>query len=294
MGRPHIEFIQAQTLAWRPSPWPGHYAEAEVKVLSRDEDTGATSNLIRYPPGWSRTEPEYLAADEELYVLSGALTINGVAYGEACYAHLPAGFARASALASGGAVVLTYLSGVPESATGAPPPGLYKEARLVTRIEVPRMNDLGTADFARLGSSEFDPTGLGARILREDPETGEVTWIMGCDDGGWTEKTEDGGSSMERHPVVEEIFVVAGAMTGNVGTLYPGAYFWRPPDIWHGPYGVRGGGFIHLNRCHGGPFGTDFKAEPVAVDFDTPYRPVLPPDLAALAGSETRAFETNY
>ena len=172
-----------------------------------------------------------LNIDEELYVLSGALTINGVRYGEACYAHLPAGFARQSASASGGAVVLTYLSGVPESATGAPPPGLYKEARLVTRIEVPRMNDLGTADFARLGSSEFDPTGLGTRILREDPETGEVTWIMGCDDGGWTEKTEDGGSSMERHPVVEEIFVVAGAMTGNVGTLYPGAYFWRPPDI---------------------------------------------------------------
>ena len=101
MGRPHIEFIQAQTLAWRPSPWPGHYAEAEVKVLSRDEDTGATSNLIRYPPGWSRTEPEYLPADEELYVLSGALPINGVAYRQPCYAHLPAGLARPIALAPG-------------------------------------------------------------------------------------------------------------------------------------------------------------------------------------------------
>ena len=75
MGRPHIEFIQSQALAWAPSPWQGLYGDTEVKVLSRDEGSGETSNLIRYPAGWSRTDPEYLAVDEELYVLGGELTI---------------------------------------------------------------------------------------------------------------------------------------------------------------------------------------------------------------------------
>ena len=291
MTRPYIEFIQSQVLPWQPGLAGGNRRNVESKTLSQDAGTAAVTALLRYPAGWSHNGEHHVAADEEFFVLDGCLEINGVDYVRNCYANLPRNHGRRSASSAKGAVVITYFDQAPMTVAGD---AATDPRKLVEFVEVPPMRELGNADFARLGSSEFDPAGLGARILREDPDTGEVTWIMGCDDGGWTEKTADGGSYMERHPTVEEIFVVAGAMAGNLGTVHPGAYFWRPPDIWHGPYAVRGGGFIHLNRCHGGPFATDFKTEPVAVDFDTPYRPALPPDLAALARGEHHAYETNH
>ncbi len=282
MTRPHIEFIQCQVLAWQAGLVAGIREGVESKLLSRDAESGAVTVLIRYPPGWSQPDLHTVTAQEEFFVLDGMLTINGIDYRSRCYANLPENHLRRGAAAPDGAVVFAYFDKSPRTELGAST-GPYDARRQIEFIEVPSMRDLGPADFARLGSSEFDPVGLGCKILREDPDTGEVTWIMGCDDGEWLESTTDGEARMERHPTVEEIFVLDGDMAGNLGTLRPGAYFWRPPDIWHGPYGVAKGGFLHLNRCHGGPFGTDFKTEAVAVDFDTPYQPILPPELEDLA-----------
>ena len=59
---PHTEFIQSQALPWAPSPYGGRFAGTEVKMLSRDEATGAASLLVKYPSGFTRDEAEYLAA----------------------------------------------------------------------------------------------------------------------------------------------------------------------------------------------------------------------------------------
>ena len=68
--RPHIEFIQAQLIPWRRIGQGSARPDAEYKFLSRDEDTGACSALIRYPPGWQREGDNRIVADEEFYVLT--------------------------------------------------------------------------------------------------------------------------------------------------------------------------------------------------------------------------------
>ena len=277
MGRPHIEFIQSQALAWAPSPWQGLYGYTEVKVLSRDEGSGETSNLIRYPAGWSRTDPEYLAVDEELYVLGGELTINGVSYGEACYAHLPAGFARQSASATDGAAVLTFLSGVPEGGPGAAPDGLYDEARLVTRIDA-LASDFST-EFTVLGVEPEDAIsdGLSAAaflLLREDPHDREQTWILAARPF-WV------GGVEEIHPVVEEMYLVTGEMMADTGLMKPGAYFWRPPGERHGPFGSKSGNTMFF-RTKGGPLSTMFPDTGREFSWTPEHQPILPPELKQL------------
>ena len=81
MGRPHIEFIQAQALKWAKGlPAGTGRADVECKTLSIDDATGTATCIVRYPAGWTRPTGEYLTTDEEFYVLEGALTINGVDY----------------------------------------------------------------------------------------------------------------------------------------------------------------------------------------------------------------------
>ena len=152
MSRPHTEFIQSQVLPWKPSPYGGRFEGAQVKLLSRDQDTGAASLLVRYPAGYSRPAAEYLTADEEFFVLDGQLSVNGEDYSQLCYAHLPAGYPRTSA-ASEGAVVLTFVSGEPETQAGDAPEGLYDPARLVQRVDVLNTCLLYTSDAADESSS---------------------------------------------------------------------------------------------------------------------------------------------
>lgn len=292
MARPQIEFIQSQVLPWQMAVSGAPYGDVEAKCLSRDIESGAATFLLRYPAGWSRVVAHHLSATEELFVLDGELEINGAAYGTHCYANLPRGYPRRTASSKTGAVVITYFDGAATQVEGDAKDE-YDGRKLIEFIQVPPIGDLGSDDFARLGSPDFNPEGLGTQILREDPDTGEVTWIMGCG-GGWMETSVDGGYHMERHPTVEEIYVVAGEMAGNTGVLYPGAYFWRPPNIWHGPYGVRGGGFIHLNRCHGGPFATDFKSGDENIDLSSAYNPILPFELSKYRGIKPQPYAANY
>ena len=211
MGRPHIEFVQSQALPWAPSPWPGYYAGTEIKVLSRDVGSGEASLLVRYPAGWSRDGAEHLSVDEELFVLGGSLDINGVTYSDQCYAHLPVGFPRASVSASDGPVVLTFVSGDPKTESGAPAPGLYDEARLVERIDA--LTSPLSDDFRVLGVEPTDDiadglTAAAFLLFREDPYSHEQTWIL-CARPLWQ------GGVEEIHPVVEEMYLVAGEMVAE-------------------------------------------------------------------------------
>jgi hypothetical protein len=122
------------------------------------------------------------------------------------------------------------------------------------------------------------------RILREDPETQEMTYMVAT----LPYKTE---ASPETHPVVQEFYVLAGEIAGNVGVMQTGAYVWRPEDIPHGPYCNKTGA-LFLMRTLGGPL-TTVHLDPVPYSFDTPYRPVLPPELAPL-GAKPRPRTPRY
>ena len=70
MPRPHIEFVQSQYLPFVGGALGGARSALAAKVLSRDSESGATSSVLRVPPGW-RGEGA-IATDEEFLVLEGA------------------------------------------------------------------------------------------------------------------------------------------------------------------------------------------------------------------------------
>lgn len=265
MARPHIEFVQAQRLPWIPDGLGAARPGVALKVLSRDAATGELSTLLRYPPGWSRG-PEALGVDEELFVLDGRLEGDGAPpLTPDCYAFWPKSFSRGALSTPQGAVVLTFLSGPIAPASGACDP-----RRAVGRVNLREGEWIANLDA--MGLAVMAPHAR-IRELRSEPETGEITYVTATMPY-WRE------SQPERHPVIQEIFVLAGEVAGNTGIMRAGAYTWRPAHVLHGPYGSTTGA-VFFFRSRGGPLTTEHEA-PVPFSFDPPHRPVLPPGLEAL------------
>jgi len=264
MPRPHIEFIQTQSLPWREmksgAPRPG----ASAKILSADTDGGAFSAILRYPTGWRAAQQGACFLDEELYVLNGTLKIDGLAYDAGDYAYLPAGHRRGTMECAARADVLTFFD--------APAPA-------------PRDPILRLASSAMAWSTPTDPVvaatakAPGRKLLREDRATGERTWLlkMGADNPAATTH-----GRIETHPVAEETFLLEGEIAMPCGVLRPGAYFWRPPGIAHGPTGIRRD-LTAFFRCRGGPLMTAWSDEKQPIAWDAPYAPMLPETVKASA-----------
>jgi len=283
MARPHLEFIHAQLIPWQTGLYGGGRPGVEQRTLSRDEESGAASLIIRVPPGWQRPEPEYLEVDEEFLVLDGSIEISGQVYGKQDYAHLPAGFARTGSQSTNGAVSLTFFSGEPHERAGSPPAGLFVPSRLVRHIDTRNMEGV-------LGPRKEMFPGLKAggsvhKRLKTDPVTGELTWLVALR-GGWIM------SQMETHPVVEEEYALAGDQVGPRGTMRAGAYFWRPPGIQHGPFATATG-VLHLVRSVGGPLTTELEEVSGPFHWDQPYDPILPPPYDSYVANY-RDSETTY
>ncbi|MBV9538610.1 MAG: cupin domain-containing protein [Acidisphaera sp.] len=260
--RDHIEFVQAQRLPWRDGGefgLPGR----QLKLLSRDAQTGAFSCILRFPEGW--LEPDRaLPVDVELYVLDGCIRLSGVDYAEDGYAFLPAGFACAGAGTPSGATVLTFFSG----AFAGEARTRFDEGRLVRKVDL--ADGVWDGAFDRFGLASMNDRAR-MRVLRDDPLTGENTYITAT-------VPFRHGERAERHPVVQEFFVLAGELAGNTGTMQAGAYCFRPEMIAHGPYGSRTGALI-LFRSLGGAQATFWQDAP-PFTFTPRHGPVLPASLA--------------
>jgi hypothetical protein len=261
MSRPQIEFIQSQALPWRADDRFGLGAGVEIKVLSEDAGTGAASLLVRYPAGWS-FQAGARGADEELLVLEGALTAGALRFGHLHYARWPAGYDAGARASEGGAVVLTFLSGD----SGRPAPASFDPAGLVAHV------DAFAAPYTGNFHPEFPP-GAGRKVLYTDPRTQETSWILGTLPLRWAERSEV-------HDFVEEMYLLSGESHGDRGVMRPGAYFWRPGHIPHGPYGTMTGN-LYFFRTQGGPLVTRYVEPQTPFHWWPRYRPALPDELQA-------------
>jgi hypothetical protein len=269
MARPHVEYIQSQALPWQPSPWP-HLPGCQVKILSRDADTGAASALIRLPPAWSEVREGWLGAGAELFVVDGTFDLNGRQYMQDAYAYLPAGYPYRSLATETGAVVLTCYDAEPVWLEGVHPAVGPDPSDAIEMIDA----------FDLVWSSEgMDPAyaavGLRWKILRGSPGGTQATMLVSAPPHvhppGWT-------GPQEVHDCVEEMFLLSGDYVGDRGTMYTGAYFWRPPGMAHGPYGSRGGS-LALIRTFGAPLRNHWTPHHVRLSRTPAYQPVLPDGL---------------
>lgn len=242
-------------------------AGVERKLLSEDPNSGATSNIFRYPAGWVTAGKQQLVCAEELYVMAGGLTINDIEYGPGDYAYLPSGYVRQSMHSTNGAAVVTFLEGNLALASGEVPVG----DGLILCV---RSNELPWGDAV---GSKLAAEAVGLKVLRLDPN-GDRTWLLKIEvtDGHAFEI-----NGVERHPCVEETFLLSGDMAMPMGRMRDGAYFWRPPHIPHGPMGTQTG-FLGLFRCkEGGAFETEWSKADGPIDWQAPFAPILPAGVAA-------------
>jgi hypothetical protein len=268
--RPHIEFIQQQDLPFRYGPMGGGGPETEVglKLLSHDLESRASSSLVELPAGWRLPGTSHLLVDHEVYVLSGEFTLSGVRYTQHTYAFLPAGYPLVDGASEHGAQLMFFTSGWAELVPGDAAPGTLDEQRLVRYLNL--FEGPWTGNF----HPQF-PVGAGRKWLRRDPVTTDESWILGT-------LALRNGRKPEKHPVVEEMLLLAGELIGPQGLMRPGAYFWRPPEVWHGPYGSKTG-CLMLFRTVGGPLSTVYTEEEQEFEWDPEgYNPVLPPELSYL------------
>jgi hypothetical protein len=265
MARSWIEFIQSQRLPWERQTLAAVRPGAESKVLSRDDETGACSLLVRYPAGYEGAAGA-LAADDELLVLDGDLQVGERRFAPYAYAHWPAGYDAGAWRSSGGATVLEFFSAAPARAHA---PIAYDPARLVEHVDALQVPYTGNFH------PEFPP-GAGRKILFQDPVTRDTTWLLGTLPLRWAERSEV-------HPTVEEMYLLAGEVHGNRGVMQPGAYFWRPGGVPHGPYGTKTGN-LYFFRTKGGQLSTTYVPPEKPFRWWPEYDPVLPAELQGFRG----------
>ena len=270
MARPHIEFIHAQDLGWQNGVQPDLLSGLDCKVLSMDDENGACSVILRYPPGWSQNGPLHLAAAHEFLVLDGAMTLSGQEYLADSYGYLPSGFSHENWTTKDGAVVLTFFSSRPDCITG--PGNMTEDA--VPHLYLHEMK-WSSADV----DPDLDFLRIAHKILREDEESGAKTMILDCGAQSHPQNWKEGALA---HPCVEEMFLLSGDIITERGVMNAGAYFWRPPNIWHGPFGSRHGNLCVIRFLHGHHV-NNWSDEKYPFSLTPDHKPDLPEQLKEFA-----------
>jgi len=269
--REHIEFIQTQRLPWEDAAARG-FERARIKVLSTDPDDGSFSAVLHLPAGWSRQNAP-LPFDEEIYILDGDLELGGVPLRDNSYGFLAAG-AESNALYAASDVTLLYFRSGALPADHRTPAIAAK--RTVRQIDL--CSESWDGDFESLGLGALK-AGARMKILREDPFSGETTYISAS-------IAYRIGTRAERHPIVQEFFLLSGELAGELGVMQAGAYCFRPPMFKHGPYGSPTGAVVFF-RGLGGKQQTFWEDGP-PFSFRPDHNPVLPERLKPLGGPFAR------
>jgi len=295
MPRPQVEFLHAQQLPWRPAPFPGAgWAEVEAKLLSRDVGNGACTVLLRLPAGFRRGA-HALAATQEWMVLDGALQRGALRYGLDDYAWLPAGHPAASLESPRGAVLLAFFDREPAwieaGAAAAAAVGLAVGDG-AEHVSGTTAHAVAAAPIERLVTHEMPWTShdidpdvqflrLSHKVLRFVPATGEKTILLSS---GAQAHPKDWREARLAHDCAEEMYLLGGDIIGERGTMYEGAYFWRPPGRWHGPFGSRRGS-LSLIRFVDGHHRNLWSDDVQPFVLEPAHAPELPAELRSLAGA---------
>ncbi len=116
MSRPTVMGVNLDDMDWEPaeSLW-GETGETIpggllVKVLSVDPETGASTVLVKAPPGWSTSSAEVHSVLQEGFIVEGTYYNGDVELNAPAYFCLPPGTVHGPAR-SDGHVVLSMLSG---------------------------------------------------------------------------------------------------------------------------------------------------------------------------------------
>jgi hypothetical protein len=266
MPRPHVEFIHAQQLPWGAAPFAdAPWCGLAAKLLSQDSSSGACSLLLRLPPGFrAPATPDARAL--ELYVLDGAAAIDARPLPLDGYADCGAGAFAAPLESATGAVLLAFAGSRDPAASRA----------------TMRVIDTHNTPWTR---HDIDPSvqflNLSHKVLRHDPIRGDKTLLLST---GAQTHPRDWREAQLLHDCAEEMYLLGGDIIGERGTMYEGAYFWRPPGRWHGPFGSRRGS-LSLIRFAEGQHRNVWSEHALPFTLTPAHAPELPQEVAAVAAA---------
>ena len=268
MARPHIDFFHAQQLPWESDAYPS-LPGVQSKTLSVDNETGACSVILRYPPGWQMARPWHLPYDQEFYVLNGKFEMNDQLYTLDCYGYLPGGWVCEQASTEMGADILTFFAGSPDFIREKPDSGAFDLSRAIPFL------DPHTLDWTNEGMDpDYHWFEMKWKVLRQDPETNACTAVV---EQYAQHRPKDGLGHTEAHPTFEEILILSGELRCPYGVLSAGMYLYRPGGIRHGPYYSRFGN-VMLVRL-GSSLENNFAEETTECRYSK-HEPRLPDELA--------------
>lgn len=225
-----VELVHAPELPWEPAHGENWPVGAEVKVLSRDESSGALTGIVRLPEGYRRGAGHHEGATEYL-VLSGGLRVGRALRGRGYYGYSPSGTNQEPWVSDEGAELLFMArDSTPDF---VPKPGIVREDAGQIQLDTARIPWMITP-------VEGPPPGICVKLLRHVEETGELAALI-------ANVPQFDYPKLEFHDCIEEIFCVSGDIwLGNAGAMRPGSYLWRPPYITHGPFYSEHGSVLFL------------------------------------------------
>lgn len=220
-NRPDVDFIDTGDLPFNQPPADefGAAAGGHRRVLSRDPGDGAVTAVQRVIGRQSGT----LAAEADIYVLSGDAWVNGQLVEVNDYLHVAAGTGLEIQPGPRGLTLYCGFWSTPVFlADEGDPAGLSVTHTEALPWEPPTWN----------GDVELQ-AGVALKMLRRDDRAFIYLAAMMP---GWRSPQE------ESHPVYEESYKVYGdVLMGSRGVMRQGSYFFRSPDVFHGPLYSRGG-----------------------------------------------------
>jgi Domain of unknown function (DUF4437) len=104
-------------LDWATTPVPLGTPDVQIARLRVDPLTKASTSLVRFPAGWTRSVDVFYAVDEELVVIEGELIVSGVSYTAGQYGFIPAGSLRRMSATPTGCLALAHFAGIPAALT---------------------------------------------------------------------------------------------------------------------------------------------------------------------------------
>ncbi|HEX7855695.1 MAG TPA: DUF4437 domain-containing protein [Sphingobium sp.] len=254
MARPYIEFVQTQNIDWETQA-----DGTQVKRLNVDPVDGEETYLIHYPAGFSAPDQGPEDRAEEYLVLDGAIAMGGTEQRYHGYGFTPRGESAGTRATKDGAtlIVFRYARNDPDSVTGA------TEALTVDPATLSWDMTPSVAHIAHLR--------LARKVLRLGPNDSSRTFLLiGLPHGIPSEKD----MPAEIHDHFEEMFMLQGQMWTPEGLIRPGAYFYRPPEIVHGPH-VSEAGFFQIMRAGANHVRTKWTA-PMPLPIGQGYAPKIP------------------
>jgi len=240
-GRPGFVYVEtAEGLRWEPIEIDGMPSGMSAKILSRDQQRGGVALLSRRSADWRHDQRGYHSSDEEIFLLEGDLSIGDQELTRYSYAFFPAGVVHGPVSTRKGAVFLHWFKAKPDFVAAARDiPGARAHATVRDWNFFEQPWEAENFPIYRKGPLM---TGIRKKLLRRDPDTGEMTWIthsVGGGPGGFGAPV----TLYETHPTFEEYFLLELSAERRLAECLPEGltelryqehgYWWRPAGVGH-------------------------------------------------------------